>query len=173
MHWHWLSTTVELAGTLLTGGGLLWAYKNSTLLPHRLRELWHRLRHGGRNITVHAAPMLSGAGMLSADAFIAFQLDENATPEEKFAQLEKYVRELRGMFGPVNSAIARLDKAIQAAREHADATAAQALLEAKAELERFDQELKPLRAVDLHWAAAGAFVMAVGYALSYFSCFRY
>jgi len=117
--------------------------------------------------------MLSGAGMLSADAFIAFQLDENATPEEKFAQLEKYVRELRGMFGPVNSAIARLDKAIQAAREHADATAAQALLEAKAELERFDQELKQLRAVDLHWAAAGAFVMAVGYALSYFSCFRY
>jgi hypothetical protein len=84
-----------------------------------------------------------------------------------------YVRELRVMFGSANSAIERLDKAIEHTRDHADAAAAQALADAKIELQRFDQRLKQLQAVDLHWAAGGAFIMAVGYALSYFSCFRY
>ena len=43
------------------------------------------------------------------------------------------------MFGPVNSAIERLDKAIEQAKEHADTAAAQALTDAKVELQRLDR----------------------------------
>jgi hypothetical protein len=76
-------------------------------------------------------------------------------------------------FGPVDSAIKQLEKAIEQAKEHADSVAAQALTDAKVELERFDAQLRQLQAVDLRWAAAGAFIMAAGYVLSYFSCFRF
>lgn len=38
---------------------------------------------------------MTSMGTLSADAYIVFQFDKNATDDEKFAQLETYVRELR------------------------------------------------------------------------------
>ena len=81
MHWHWLSATVELVGTLLTGFGLLYAYGRATRLPARLRELWERIRHGPRNITISAAPLLISVGMLGADVHVAFKLDENGTED--------------------------------------------------------------------------------------------
>jgi len=170
---HYLSTTVQLVGTLLTGSGLFYAYARATRLPARLCEWWARVRHKPRNITIDAAPVLINVGMLGADVHVAFKLDENATVDEKFAQLEGYVRELRGMFRSVNSAIERLDKAIDQAKEHADTAAAQALTDAKVKLQRFGNRLDELQAVDLRVAAAGAFVMAAGYVLSYFGCFRF
>jgi hypothetical protein len=116
MDWRWLSTTVELVGTLVTSFGLFYAYGRATGLPARLRELWNRIRHGPRNITVDAAPMAISVGMGTADVVIAFTLDDKATDDEKFAAIQAYVRELRAMFGPVNAEIARLDKAGSAAR---------------------------------------------------------
>lgn len=91
-----------------------------------------------------------------------------AGTDEKFAKLESYVRELRSMFGQVNSAITRLDKAIEQAKQHADTAAAYALTDARKELKRFGDRLNELQAVDLRIAAAGAFIMAAGYVLSYF-----
>ena len=66
-----------------------------------------------------------------------------------------------------------LEKAIEQAKKHAETVAEQALNDAKVELRRFDEELKKLQAVDLSVAAAGAFIMSAGYALSYFGCFRF
>jgi hypothetical protein len=170
---HYLSTAVQLVGTLVTGYGLLYAYGRATRLPARLREWWDRVRHRRRDATVNVPAMLSTAAMLDADAHRPFTLDEDATPDEKFAETQKYVRELRNMFAPVNFAIDRIDKAIEQARKHADTAAAQALTDARVELQRLRDELNQLQAVDLRIAAAGAFVMALGYALSYFSYFRY
>ncbi|OBH12087.1 hypothetical protein A5695_17820 [Mycobacterium sp. E1747] len=110
---------------------------------------------------------------MSGDVHIAFTLDENATTDEKLAQVQGYLRELRAMFGPINAAINRIDKAIEEAKKHANTVAAQALADAKAEVQRFGARLNELQAVDLRYAAGGAFVMGVGYALSYFSSFRY
>lgn len=169
---HWLSTTVQLLGTIVTCYGLFYAYGRARRLPARLREWWDHVRHGPHNATVATATMGVRASM-SADAHIAFTLDENATADEKFAQVQKYLQELRALFGPINAAINRIDKEIKQAKEHADTVAAQALTDAKAELQRFDARLNQVQSVDLRIAAGGAFVMAVGYVLSYFSCFRY
>jgi hypothetical protein len=111
--------------------------------------------------------------LLAPDVYTGFKLGENATADEKFAQLESYVQELRAMFGPPTAAIVRLGKAIEEAKKHADSVAAQALAEAKAALKQFDDELKALHAVDLRIAGVGAVVMAVGYVLSYVTCFRF
>ncbi|ATA28059.1 hypothetical protein MLM_1379 [Mycobacterium lepraemurium] len=76
------------------------------------------------------------------------------------------------MFGPINAAIKRIDDAIEQAKQHADAVAAQALTDAKAEVKRLAAQLNEVQAVDLRIAALGAFIMADGYVLGYFSCFR-
>jgi hypothetical protein len=112
--------------------------------------------------------MQVSVGMLGPDAHVHFKLDENATTDEKRAHLESYVREPCIMFGPVNSAIARLDKAIAQAKDHANTASAQALTDAKVELKSLDDRLNELQAVDLRVAAAGAFIMAAGYVLNYF-----
>lgn len=169
---HWLSGTVQLVGTIVTGVGLLYAYGRATGLAGRLRGWWRRLLHKPINVTINA-PIMGVEVSMSADAHIPFTLDENATTDEKFAQIQKHVRELRAMFAPINTAINRIDKAIDEAKKHADTAAAQALTEAKAEVERFGARLNEVQAVDLRVAAVGAFVMAVGYVLSYFSGFRY
>jgi hypothetical protein len=171
---HYVSTTVELVGTLVTGYGLLYAYGRATRLPTRLREWWnHRVRRKPRNTILSPASALISLGTFAPDVFIEFKLDENATADAKFAQLERHVRELRAMFGLANAAIQRLDKAIEQAKKHAETVAAQALDDAKVELRRFDEQLKELQAVDLRIAAAGAFIMAAGYVLSYFGCLRF
>jgi hypothetical protein len=170
---HYLSTAVRLLGTLVTGYGLFYAYGRATRLPARLREWWDRVRHSPRNITIHAAPMHISLVAGAPDVHIGFTLDADATTDEKLAQVQGYVRELRAMFGPINAAINRIDNAIEEARRHADTAAAQALTDARVELQRFRERLNELQAVDLRIAAVGAFIMAAGYALSYFSCFRY
>jgi hypothetical protein len=170
---HWLSTTVQLVGTLAAGYGLFYAYGRATRLPLRLREWWDRVRHKPRNVTIDVGPMLITVGMLGADAHVGFKLDQDATTDEKFAELERYVQELRVMFGPINAAIERINRAIEDAKNHAETAAAQALTDAKVELQRLRDELNQLQAVDLRIAAFGAFIMAAGYVLSYFSCFRY
>jgi hypothetical protein len=48
-----------------------------------------------RGIVINAGSAMTSMGTLSADAYIVFQFDKNATDDEKFAQLETYVRELR------------------------------------------------------------------------------
>jgi hypothetical protein len=111
--------------------------------------------------------------MGAVDVISEFTLKEDATPEAKLTQLETYVRELRTLFSPVYADIQRLDKAIEQAEKHADTAAEQALIDAKAELQRSDKQRQELHAVDLHIAAAGALIMAAGYALSFFSCFRF
>jgi hypothetical protein len=168
-----VSTTVQWVGGLVTGYGLLYAYGRATRLPTRLREWLARIRHKPRNLTMDVAPAFIGVGTLGADVYELFTLDQNATADAKFAELERYVRELRAMFGPVNRAIQQLDKAIEQAKKHAEAVAAQALNDAKVELGRLDEKLKDLQAVDLSIAAAGAFIMAAGYVLSYFGCLRF
>lgn len=173
MDWRWLSTTVELVGTLVTGFGLIYAYGRATRLPSRLRELWDRLRHGPRIVSGGAAVNIGVGTLASADVHKRFTLDSNASDDEKFAAIEAYLREIRLMFAPINGAIERLDRAVKEAKEHANIVAAQALTDAKAEIERFDKELRQLQSVDLRYAAFGAFIMAVGYMLSYFACFRF
>jgi hypothetical protein len=174
MDWRWLSTTVELVGTLVTGFGLFYAYGRAVRLPGQVRELWNRIRHGPRVITGGVAVTLGSPGMLATgDVHTPFTMDENWPDDLKFAAIQAYVRELRIMFGPLNAAVERLDNAIEQAKEHADTVAAQALTDAEVELKRFDAELKQLQSVDLRWAAIGAFIMAVGYVLSYFACFRF
>lgn len=170
---HYVSTTVQLVGTLVTGYGLFYAYGRATGLAARLREWWANVRHKPRNIIIDAAPLLISVSLSAADVHVGFKLDENATIDEKFAHLEGYVRELRGMFGSVNAAIERLDKAIEQAKKHADTAAAQALTDAKVELQGFSDRINKLQAVDLSIAAVGAFIMAGGYALSYFGCLRF
>lgn len=115
---------------------------------------------------------MGGGVSMAGDVHIAFTLDENATTDEKFAQIQGYVREPRAMFGPINAAIKRIDDAIEQAKQHADAVAAQALTDAKAEVKRLAAQLNEVQAVDLRIAALGAFIMADGYVLGYFSCFR-
>ncbi|ORA07758.1 hypothetical protein [Mycobacterium arosiense] len=169
---HWLSMTVQLVGTVVTGIGLLYAYGRATRLRAQLRGWWDRVRRKPINATVNAT--LPGMQMsMYGDVHMPFALDENATTEEKFAQIQGYVRELRAMFGPINAAIARLEKEIEQAKEHADAVAARALTDAKNELQRFDTRLNEVQAVDLRIAAVGAFITAAGCVLSYFSGLRY
>jgi uncharacterized membrane protein YccC len=165
---HYLSTSVQLAGTLVTGYGLLYAYGRAKSLPARIREWWARIRRRPpRNVSIGAH--LSVEAQLSAEAHRPFTFDQNATTDEKLAQLETYVRKLRIMFdNPVKAEIARLDRAIDQAKEHANAAAEQSLTAAKVELQRFGDRLNELQAVDLSVAAAGAFIMAAGYVLSYF-----
>jgi hypothetical protein len=170
---HSLSTTVQLIGTVVTAFGLFYAYGRATRLPARLREWWERVRHKPRNITIAPASALISVGLLAPDVYTGFKLGENATTDEKFARLESYVQDLRAMFGPPNAAIIRLGKAIEEVKKHADSAVAQALAEAKAALKQFDDELKALHAVDLRIAGGGAVIMAVGYALSYVSWFRF
>ncbi|WP_236723391.1 hypothetical protein, partial [Mycobacterium avium] len=156
----------------VTGVGLLYAYGRATGVAARLRGWWRRLLHKSINASIDASLMGAGVSM-SGDVHIAFTLDENATTDEKFAQIQSYVRELRAMFGPINAAINRIDKAIEEAKKHADTVAAQALTDAKAEVQRLGARLNEVQAVDLRIAAAGAFIMAAGYLLSYIGCFRY
>ena len=170
---HWLSTTVQLVGTLVTAYGLFYAYGRATRMPARLRQWWDRVRHKRRDAHVQVPAMLSSTGTLDADVRTDFKLGENATTDEKLAQLETNVRQLRAMFTPINFAIERLDKAIQKAKEYANTAADEALAKAKTELQQFRDELKALQAVDLSIAGSGALIMALGYALSYFSCFRF
>jgi len=172
-HMHWLSTTIQLVGTVVTGYGLLYAYGRAKRLPARLIAWFRRILHRPRNIVIGALPTIIKVDTGTADVNIEFKLDENATTEQQFAQLQTYVRELRGMFVPINAAIDRLDKAVEQAREHADTVAAQALTDAKTELQRFRDELNEIQAVDLRIAAVGAFIMAAGYLLSYFGSFRF
>lgn len=163
-----VSTTVQLVGTLVTAYGLLYAYGRASRLPARIKGWWARIRRQRRDITIEVQTIPSSAGAFPPDVRVEFNLDASATTDEKLAELERYVRELRCMFTEVNFAISRLEKAIQEAKQHADAAAAQALADAKAELKRFGEQLNDLQAVDLRIAAAGAFIMAVGYVVSYF-----
>jgi hypothetical protein len=165
---HYLSTSVQLLGTAVTGYGLLYAYGRAKGLPAQIRQWWARIRRKPRNIAIDAQPMKIRVEMGVPDVYIEFKLDQDAEVGDQLAQLEDYVRELRKMFGQVSAAIARLDKAIERAKTHADDAAAEALADAKAELKRFGDRLDHLQATDLRLAAAGAFIMALGYALSFF-----
>jgi hypothetical protein len=110
---HWLSTTVQLIGTVVTAFGLFYSYGRATRLPARLREWWERVRRKPRNITIAPPPALIRVELLAPDVYTGFKLGEDATTDEKFAQLESYVQELCAMFGPTNAAIVRLGKAIR------------------------------------------------------------
>ena len=101
--------------------------------------------------------------------YAPFRLDATLPVPEQLALLENYVRELRGMFDPVNTKIAGLDRAIKQTKAHADTVAAQALAEAKAEIERFRDRLDELQAVDLRWAVRGVLITGVGVFLGFWA----
>ncbi len=160
---------VELVGTLVTAYGLLYAYGRAKGLREQLRDWWARIRREPRHATVHAPAAFASTGTLTADAYAKFQLGETLPIPEQLAQLENYVCELRGMFGLVNSNIARLDRAIEQSNAHADTVAAQALTDAKREIDRFGDRLDELQAVDLSVASIGVLITAVGVFLSFWA----
>ena len=159
---------VELVGTLVTAYGLLYAYGRAKGLREQLRDWWARIRREPRHATVHAPAAFASTGTLTADAYVKFQLDETLPIPEQLAQLENYVCELRGMFGPVNSNVARLDRAIEQANA-ADTVAGQALTDAKREIDRFGDRLDELQAVDLSVASIGVLITAVGVFLNFWA----
>ena len=91
------------------------------------------------------SPVIPTSGLLCETAVAATLA---ATGELRSRHVSREVAavtdQLPRMFGPVNSAIALLDKAIEEVREHADTAAAQALTDAKAEPNRFGDRLNEL-----------------------------
>jgi hypothetical protein len=163
------ANTVELIGALVTAYGLLFAYGRARGLPNRIRAWWAKIRGERQRVVIAPAPFGAGAEMGIPDVHVGFHLDAELSTPEQLAQLESYVRELRTMFGPVNSDIARLDRAIDQTRDHADTAAAQALTDAKTEITRFGDRLDELQAVDLRIAALGVVISAVGILLGYWA----
>ena len=118
---------------------------------------------------MHAPAAFASTGTLTADAYVKFQLDETLPIPEQLRNWRITCANCGAMFGPVNSNVARLDRAIEQANAHADTVAGQALTDAKREIDRFGDRLDELQAVDLSVASIGVLITAVGVFLNFWA----
>ena len=164
----YVSTAVELIGTLITAYGLMVAYGRIRGLPERLRELWRRVARRPAHVTGEmGATMVAAQMSASAEVEHNYRLDETAPVQLQLAQLLVYIRDSRTFIDEATNNIGRLDDAIDAASTHADDVAAQALTDARAEIDDLGRRLDEVQAADLSVAVVGVLITALGIALSF------
>jgi hypothetical protein len=161
------ANVVQLIGAVVTFLGLWYAYTRSAHDTTPWAWLWSTVRRSKPRVHTGAAqPSFYSFGTISAEGYAPFTLD-TALPIED--QLADYAHRLRALFSPVFNDIARLDRDIKSAREHAASVASQALTDANQHLEEFKAGQTRAEVLDLRVAIWGLAITAVGLVLAFWA----
>jgi hypothetical protein len=164
------ANVVQLVGAVVTLLGLWYAYTRSAHDGSPWVWLWSKVRRSNPRVQTGAAqPSLYSFGTLSAEGYAPFTLDTAQPIEDQLTQLADYARSLRSLFSPVFQDIARLDRDIKAAHEHAASVASQALTDATQHLEEFKADQTRAEVLDLRVAIWGLAITAAGLVLAFWA----
>lgn len=168
----WWSITVQLVGTLLTFGGLLYAWERARRFWSR--SIWPRIQR----LLVKPFPQaIRVEGNSSKAAFGDMHvlrgmapLDRTLPVEEQLRRVEEYIKtDLPQWFNAVFDNIGKVSRELQAAKTDSHTATLAAEAKARKAIRDLEKRLDSTQALDLSVAIVGLFVTAIGVFLGYWA----
>lgn len=171
----WWSTTVQFVGTVVTGGGLFYAWNRASRFWDRtwpsIKRQWGRLwgrSTGGGGLQATATTV--GTGTTHADVFVGLNLDRALPVEQQLQQVQEYINtRLPEQTIELSRRILEVQRALSEARTESAAAVERATADARTAIDELERRLDATQALDLTWAIVGLAITAVGTFINYFS----